>query len=1286
MNSFFKFFRIVWYLSSSIIIVFALLVSVTRELTPTVNKHREEIENYASNLIQHPVTIGHIQLGWHHLAPEILINSVIILDEQTHKAKLGLQKLEIDLSFFRSLWAWQIIPKNIVVSGVDISIYQRDFEKFNLDKLGTLPLQDTLTGSELHTDQIVAWIFSQPRLGLKDINIRYIETTKKQKSLTLMALDLRNTSSKHDLQGRVTLNQEVPTKVDVKLVWNGDLVNIKQAKASLYLYVRGLTLTQWFSDIEKAGFKIKNGLISSKIWIDFDNGEMQKIQSRFQVYGLELYSVDKKRTEEFSRISANVGWKRNGNVHTIAADQVFIDFPDHIWPTTNFSVVYQVDSNNAYTLKFLNSGYVDLVDASRIMLLSTLLTDDNRKMILDFSPKGVLKFIQINFLANTFDLSNTILSAQFANIDLLSNMNLPAINNLSGNLKWDGKAGTISSDSNRVSLTFENVFLKPLRFDNLTADITFQKNTTNDWLIHANTLHVKNDDVDASVKGDLTLTQNDSPLIDLSGNFQLDKAVHVANYLPLKLFDASVSKWVEHAFLAGKGESGTVLVQGKFKDFPFENQTGKFLISTKMRNVDLDYADGWPILRDMQGDLIFDGDTMKTVVASGSILDIPINNVAGEILNIGKQQPSLLTVKGNIQSDFSEGLRFIQASPLRNALGKQLSGLKLTGDMNLQLSLVVPLSNPEKTEVLGEAALTKAMLSVPEWKIALSQLEGDFKFTQNSLEAHNIKGVLLSKPILLNITTVPVTQQIQASFSSNTSIADLESLLQISLQKYVQGNANYTAKLLISSHTGSSESELVIESDLKGITINLPDNYGKQADTTQDFKLEILLNTNPLLKTKLHYDNLLSAALSYKKIKSDFELVSGEIKLGGQEANWQKEPGILISGNMAVLDTTTWQKYFDNLNIDSTKKATDYKFFRGIELNAEKLNIFGYQLNHASIKAHLLQSIWQLELQSQEVGGQISLPFPFTHKFVSGQFDHFYISDEVGKSEGHIDPRTLPELTLDLEDIRYAGKEIGHVILSTVPSSQGLTIKQLSLDDPLMKLSASGDWILSGDHYETHLQGNVSTPKLSDILNRWGFSSENLEGSTGQANFDLTWHDAPYTPSLTGLSGHVSLNLGKGVITHLSESSNAKIGLGRLLNVFSLSSIPRRLSLDFSDLAQKGYNFDYIKGDFDLKNSNAVTNNLKFDGPIAAVSIAGRIGLAAKDFNMKLSVTPYMTSSLPVVAAFAGGPIVGAAAWMVDKVVSTAVSSASTYQYSVTGSWANPVWTPLSANHMNRSQ
>ena len=174
--------------------------------------------------------------------------------------------------------------------------------------------------------------------------------------------------------------------------------------------------------------------------------------------------------------------------------------------------------------------------------------------------------------------------------------------------------------------------------------------------------------------------------------------------------------------------------------------------------------------------------------------------------------------------------------------------------------------------------------------------------------------------------------------------------------------------------------------------------------------------------------------------------------------------------------------------------------------------------------------------------------------------------------------------------------------------------------------------------------------------------------------FDLSWPEAHYHPILAKMTGEASLDVTAGHIIHLDQSTNAKMGFGRMLNILSIQSLSRVLTFNFSDLTAEGYSFDFIKGNFTLKNGSIHTDNTLMDGSLADIAIKGRIGLVAKDYDLVLNITPQVTGSIPVVAAIAVNPLIGVAAWAVEKVASGAVSSAATKHYSITGTWDKPVW------------
>src|SRR5690606_4660082 len=161
---------------------------------------------------------------------------------------------------------------------------------------------------------------------------------------------------------------------------------------------------------------------------------------------------------------------------------------------------------------------------------------------------------------------------------------------------------------------------------------------------------------------------------------------------------------------------------------------------------------------------------------------------------------------------------------------------------------------------------------------------------------------------------------------------------------------------------------------------------------------------------------------------------------------------------------------------------------------------------------------------------------------------------------------------------------------------------------------------------------------------------------------------------LSKLEGTATLEMGAGRIVDIGEAAGAKMDIGRTLSMFSLQTIPRRLSLAFSDLFQKGYSYDSLKGKFKFTGGNIYTTNAPLEGPVGGVGVSGRLGVAAEDVELALCGTAAVASSSPVAAARMGGAGVGRAARAASTAVSAAVSSPTAYQYSGTESWDNPVW------------
>jgi uncharacterized protein YhdP len=67
-----------------------------------------------------------------------------------------------------------------------------------------------------------------------------------------------------------------------------------------------------------------------------------------------------------------------------------------------------------------------------------------------------------------------------------------------------------------------------------------------------------------------------------------------------------------------------------------------------------------------------------------------------------------------------------------------------------------------------------------------------------------------------------------------------------------------------------------------------------------------------------------------------------------------------------------------------------------------------------------------------------------------------------------------------------------------------------------------------------------------------------------------------------------------------------------------------------------------------------------------------------RDYDQKVTVTPQVSSSLPIAGAIAGGPAVGAAVFLAEKLVGDKFNRMTRVHYRVSGSWDKPKYEKLS--------
>lgn len=1303
------------YSIALVVIIAATLVSVGRLLTPYLNQHKPDFENWASQLLNSPVRIDQVYITWNGYVPQLTLNKVTILDKNTKKPSFDIREIKLNIKVFDSLFNQKPVLSYIKLTGMDLTIHSKKTGEWNIQGFGDIAVTDDILGGVHEANEIVSWIFTQPALVLSDIHVTFYTRAGIKKTIMLDALSLVNSSQKHILSGKGTLVQDIPTGVELALNWSGNSFDLDQISANLYLYLEGISLTQWFKQQTWNNLQIKEGLGSAKLWVTFVKGKVDEVQTQLQLYQLNLYSTLTHQTQIISRLNGHVGWKRDGENQIVAGDDILIDLPNHLWPMTSFSLTLPLheevpkaipnqenESNDIKLLlmpdsKFdklgldnqvttmhpaktpdyfsLKASYVDLADVHHFAATIGALSEELQNELNVLKPKGEVSSLQIDF-HDAIQLENNTFSGAFSNVILNEWKTYPGIKGYTGIIQWDGKTGKVSFNTKNIKLLYHLFYVQPITLGEISGQIYFKKDKKDLWIINSNNFSVMNQTFDAYSSFSAEVSTTESPKIDLIGNFRVKKAENIAHYFPIKISDPELSRWIVQAFRAGQFTSGKVVLKGQLKDFPFVKNNGNFSVTANAKDLDFGFALGWPVMKHVDGTVQFVGSKMLMEVDSGILMNIPIKNIQGEIPYIGPNAPQKLHLVGNIEADLAQAMLVIQKSPLRGKLNKQTSGVQLTGPMQLKLDLTIPLKKPEETAMVGDIKVAEAMLSLPAWGLHLTQLKGELQFTEDTIKTNNVTGIMWNEPISLNVIKQQDKKYSNVLMKGKISTATMYSWTKnTNFSSLISGEMDYQADLRIAPN---EKSVLTITTDLKGISLNLPTNLGKTSNEVTPSTIIAELTPNKPLAIQWIYGTKLTAATIIKTTKSGAELYSAALHLGDKEqAKFQTQPGIIISGQFDVFDWDVWKKYFKDLSFSSSSTTSSTsmipELFRGIDLRSNKIVGLFQPLTNVHIVLNKDPNNYTFKIDSTEMSGLITLPLKANQGPIKANFNHLHLIPSTNTTET-LDPKNIPAIMFAGENVIVRDKKLGNVKFDLTPTNTGLTIDRLYVESDLFNFNARGAWLSKNNKMETQLSGKLTTKNVAEFLSYWGSPTVNPVGSNGSATFDLHWADAPYKPILAAMTGEIDLSLSSGSIVNLDTATTAKMGFGRILNLLSLESISRALTLNFSDLTEKGYSFDSMKGRFILKDGSAYTEDTTINGSVAQIEMSGRLGLAAKDYDINVIVTPHITGSIPVVAALAVNPIAGIAAWAVEKIAGKAVSSATTHRYKITGTWDKPVW------------
>ncbi|HEY0905607.1 MAG TPA: AsmA-like C-terminal region-containing protein, partial [Methylophilus sp.] len=408
----------------------------------------------------------------------------------------------------------------------------------------------------------------------------------------------------------------------------------------------------------------------------------------------------------------------------------------------------------------------------------------------------------------------------------------------------------------------------------------------------------------------------------------------------------------------------------------------------------------------------------------------------------------------------------------------------------------------------------------------------------------------------------------------------------------------------------------------------------------------------------------------FRQVNGDTATITaGEIAIN-TPARLPTGNGINLRADFPKLNIDEWLPTLNQAGSTQTGSPSSLALNQ-VELTAGTLHVFDRNLHQ--IKLNIVPESERLKLliQSQELAGEANWLSGKPNKLVA-RLNYLRVprtpdNDNIAQlSEARRLDMSYPELDITAQDFQFGDKQLGSLELKAFNSGENWVIQRMNITNPDSQLTADGTWRNSVRSPQTQLKFTLNSSNLGKTLQRFQpGGGEMVKGGTGSMNGQLGWPGSPHEFAVERLDGNFSMQLEKGQILKVQP------GVGRLLGLLSLQSLPRRLTLDFRDLFSEGFAFDKITSTANIRDGILRSDDLFMTGPAAEARIKGETNLKTETQRLNVRVVPHISDSVSL-AALAGGPIVGVAAFVAQKLLKDPLNKISASEYMITGTWDNP--------------
>ncbi len=1225
---------------------------------PRLNEYRPLLVEKLQVATGTTVSIGQISGGWHLFQPQIAL-SQFAMGTDLKSPDLFFQNLSATLSI------WALLSGELHFNQIRLQSPVLDINR-GADgdwRMGGLILSNKNAGNH----DVLNWFLAQGEIVIERGGLRFRDLRGQYPSLDLTELDFVTDQffSTHRFELAFTPPASLGPRIKMQGRFQGqDLEALRQGSGWFKAQVPSTNLAKlmpWLGEwLPQYAFKQGQGKVGLRL--EFANRRLQSLEADLVIANWTVLAKKNSVMYDLPVFDGSVFWTDTPKGQVLKIDgRRIVSSSGPLCESCSLNFT-QTESGSSLSLKqWQLSGlnvYLPHLKAAangvgeRIAqgAFSGLLGQANLSWQGSWSQP---KAIQGDFAFENFKAIHPELSVGPLNI----------------NAQFRDRGGRVDLDGQNILFNFPAQFVDPIMFAEAHTRLEWQKKAKQ-WQLDLVDLSLMNPALQLKVNANYEGPASGLGKVKLSGDIGHLSANQVYRYLPRILGD-DVLVWLQQALLAGNASAGKIVWQGDVAGFPYtkgsaDEKRGRFAIEAKAHDVTLNYVPGWPQIEKIQGRLAFEGLAMNINAHSGVISNTQLSDVSVQIPNLEIDQHVL--VNGKASGKTSDFLNFVANSPVKESTNGFLDGLTAQGNGTLGLTLDLPINNIDATKVAGHYQFKQNQLNFGRAIPPLNAANGRVEFTENTLKVPSAEARTLGGRVKLVGSNDP-NGALLLTLNGDASMGEISAAYLPALQSRISGRSQYQAQLKIEP----THFDLTLKSDLLGAQVILPEPLGKSTDLARTLhvkaggtaqQMNLAFSVGELIRGRMQ---------SHPSVTDDFPQIGIHL---GREAPLLPSQGVLLTGSWPRLNLDAWLKLSEDI---STKSASTIPPVEVKNLSFGQVVAWGRVLNAVSLSAKSSLPIWQLNLDSKELKGQVN--WNASQRHMNAKFDRLWLPlTMVNTPEGVIEsttpsitqqssafdtPSTWPKVHLVVNDLRYEKIELGQLSVLASPQSEALAIEQLQLKNSDGSFELAGAWTQREGKNRTAGKVELSSPSVGRLLARFGYP-EAMKLAPLHFSGDANWQGVPWSPKLDSLQGQFKIDVGAGRFVQVDP------GVGRFLNVINLQAIPRRLKLDFDDVISQGFAFDHITGDAQMAFGVAETKNLVIDSAAAKVRFQGEANFVAGTQNVVVKIIPSVADTVALGVAVIN-PIAGLATFAAQKIFDQdLVGQLVSFEYLIDGTMRDP--------------